>query len=57
MPCYGGDFKKVVKIRLIGPPSFVYGDVELIFEDGSIAYVNKGARSFKPTKKDVEVRI
>lgn len=49
-------FKKVVRIELIGPPSFVYGDVELHYEDGTSEYVRPTSRNaFKPRKKDVEV--
>jgi len=49
------DFKKVVKIELYGPPSFVYGGAELVFDDGTSAIIYHG-NSFKPRKKDVLVK-
>lgn len=50
-----GPFRKVIKIKLFGPPSFVYGTVELTFEDGEIVNVCT-VHSFRPRKYDVEVK-
>ena len=47
-------FKKVIKVELVGPPSFVYGSVWLHYEDGTNENVYCG-NAFKPRKKDVEV--
>jgi hypothetical protein len=53
---WSGDYyKKVVKIELCGPPSFVYGDVQLTFEDGRVVPVPH-EEAFKPRKSDVEVQ-
>jgi hypothetical protein len=49
-------FKLVKDINLFGPPSFVYGSVELVFADNSAECVYHG-QSFKPRKKDVEVKL
>lgn len=48
------DFKLVTKVKLHGPPSFVYGSVELYFEDGTSEFVSHGM-AFRPRKSDVEV--
>lgn len=48
-------FKKVVKINMYGPPSFVYGVAELVFDDGTSRMINHG-NAFKPRKKDVLVK-
>ena len=48
-----GPFKRVVRIRLAGPPSFVYGVAILVFADGTES--NIPTPSFKPRKCDVEV--
>ena len=48
--------KRVVKVEMVGPPSFVYGDVWLHFEDGTnepVRYPPEGV--FRPRKKDVIV--
>jgi hypothetical protein len=47
-------FRLCVDVLLHGPPSFVYGDAELVFADGTTASVQHGQR-FRPAKKDVEV--
>jgi hypothetical protein len=47
-------FKRVVKIKLVGPPSYVYGMATLIFEDGSDRNVSTSS-AFRPRKCDVEV--
>lgn len=50
--------KLVTEVRLIGPSSFVYGCVKLIFEDGTTEFVScvTNKRGFKPTKGDVEIK-
>lgn len=50
-----GPFRKVTGIKLIGPPSFVYGDVWLTFEDGVEVGVWH-SDAFTPRKSDVEVQ-
>lgn len=47
-------FRMCVDVRLHGPPSFVYGEVELVYADGETATVPHGQR-YRPAKKDVEV--
>lgn len=47
-------FKLVVDVKLIGPPSFVYGSVWLVFEDGTEKPVISYG-SFVPRKSDVEI--
>lgn len=60
-------FKKVVKIEMCGPPSFVYGQISFIYEDGTEDIVAGGKidgvvgrrwgdTAYKPRKCDVEVR-
>lgn len=51
----GGEFKRVTKVELVGPHSFVYGSVWLHFEGGEKAAVPCGD-AFKPRKFDVEVK-
>ena len=52
-------FRLVVDVELIGPPSFVYGDVQLIYSDGtreSVRYPTRQlgrSQQFRPYKKDV----
>jgi len=48
-------FKKVVKINMYGPPSFVYGTVEFVFEDGTTMIIYHG-NAFRPRKSDVAVK-
>lgn len=48
-------FKVVVDLRFSGPPSMVYGDVVLIYEDGTEEQVFHPMGTFRPRKKDVEV--
>lgn len=48
-------FSKVIKVTLNGPPSFVYGNVYLDFEDGR-KDVFVYCLTNKPTRKDVEIR-
>jgi len=50
-----GAFKRVIKVKLVGPPSFVYGTVWLCFEGGEEVPVMHGD-AFKPRKCDVEVQ-
>jgi len=51
----GTEFKQVKEVRLVGPPSFFYGDVWLVFADGEERPVYHGD-AFTPRKSDVEVR-
>jgi len=48
------EFKKVVDVIVWGPPSYVYGGGELLYEDGTRDLLP--AWSFRPRKRDVEVR-
>jgi len=48
-------FKRVAAIKLHGPPSFVYGQAELFYEDGDTMIINHG-EAFRPRKIDVEVQ-
>lgn len=51
---FKGEFKYVMDVKFHGPPSGVYGDAELIYEDGTRETIFCfGAH--KPRKKDVEV--
>jgi len=50
-----GEFRLVTAIELVGPPSFVYGNVWLTFEDGTTDFVKSDPNSFKPIRADVEV--
>lgn len=43
--------QRVAKINLIGPPSFVYGAAEFVYEDGSTRLITTDA--YKPRKSDV----
>lgn len=60
-------FKKVVKIEMCGPPSFVYGQISFIYEDGTEDIVagglivgtvgcRRGDTAYKPRKCDVEIK-
>lgn len=55
IPTAMNDYKLVIGIELIGPPSFVCGVVYLHFEDGS--QVPIFCNTYKPRKKDVKVQI
>ena len=48
-------FKKVVKIELLGPPSFVYGQCLVKFEDGSEIWLPNEFGAYRPRKKDMDV--
>jgi len=50
----GGPFKKVVDVRVIGPPSFVYGSAYLVYEDGTEDCIYTDA--FRPRKSDVKAK-
>ena len=50
---YGGTFKKVVDVKVYGPPSFVYGTAELVYENGTTQMI--AVQAFRPRKMDVEV--
>ena len=47
-------FKLVTAVHWIGPPSRVYGMVELVFDDGTTMNVSPTG-AFKPRKTDVVV--
>jgi len=51
----GDPWKRVTKVTLVGPPSFVYGSVWLTFADGAEQHVPCG-NAFRPRKWDVQVR-
>lgn len=53
--CFNQEPKRVREIRLYGPPSFVSGEVELVFEDGSEQLINTPPGVYKPRKQDVIV--
>lgn len=47
--------KKIIDIKLYGPPSFVYGVVTVILEDDSeFNIIPLSREAFKPRKKDFE---
>lgn len=48
-------FKLVVDMQFAASPSFVYGSVELIYDDGKREFINN-PNSFRPRKSDVEVK-
>ena len=48
-------FRKVVKINLLGPPSFVSGQITFHYEDEAEDIVAGGGNAYKPRKCDVEV--
>jgi len=50
----GNNFKKVLRVELVGRPSFGYGFVILHYIDGTSENVPHG-NAFRPRKKDVEV--
>jgi hypothetical protein len=50
-----GPFKRVDDVKVHGPPSFVYGFAELIYEDGTTENV-MDAYAFRSRKMDVEVK-
>jgi len=50
----GDPWKRCTGVTLIGPPSFVYGCVELEFADGAKRIIP--TKAFRPRKWDVQVR-
>lgn len=52
-----GEFKKVKAVKCCGPPSFVYGQASLIFEDGTETIIHTPPHAYKPRKTDVEIMI
>jgi len=50
-----GPFRRVTGVLMHGPPSFVYGCAELLYEDGIAENIYHGD-AFKPRKMDVEVK-
>jgi len=48
-------FKKVVEIKVIGPPSFVYGTAWIVYEDGT-EDCPTGTNRFRPRKQDIEIQ-
>ena len=51
------DGKEIVKVKLIGPPSFVYGSVKVITEDGAEYFLPQSYNTYKPRKKDLHLLI
>jgi len=49
-------FKKVVKIELLGPPSFVSGQLVFHYEDGTEETIAGMGNAYKPRRCDVEVQ-
>ena len=49
-------FRKVVKIEMVGPPSFVYGQITFRYEDGSYDIIAGGGDAYRPRKCDVEIQ-
>lgn len=47
------EFKLVIEIELIGPPSFTYGSIVLTFDDDTTS--NVVSQGYRPNKNDVEV--
>lgn len=51
------DGKEIVKVKLHGPPSFVYGCVTVITEDGKEYYLPQPPGAYRPRKKDLHMLI
>jgi len=51
------DGKKIVKVELIGPPSFVVGLVTVFTEDGESYYLPEFTGDFRPRKKNLWMLI
>jgi hypothetical protein len=51
-----GPFSRVVKLELVGPPSFVCGVVIVTFEDGATGPIQTDPFAFRPRKSDMEVQ-
>ena len=49
------EFKEVNFLTFLGPPSMVYGEVYLVYMDGTNELVKHSINTFRPRKKDVEV--
>lgn len=49
-------FRKVVKIDLVGAPSFVYGQLTFHYEDGDTDIVAGMDNAYRPRRCDVEVK-
>jgi len=49
-------FKKVIKIDLIGSPSFVSGQLTFHYEDGAEDIIAGMGNAYKPRRCDVEVK-
>lgn len=49
-------FKKVIKISLFGPPSFVYGNITFHYEDGTEHIVAGADDAYRPRRCDVEIK-
>jgi len=50
-----GKFRRVTKVVLHGPPSFVYGIVTLHFKGGGYENVTQ-VNAFRPRKRHIEVK-
>lgn len=51
----GGEFRKVAKVEAQGPPSFVYGQCQIWYEDAPTENHWVSFQGFKPRKQDMEV--
>ncbi len=52
---YIADGRQITNVRWCGPPSGVYGCVELTFDDGKTERVSQPSNGYKPRKKDLNV--
>lgn len=48
-------FHKVINIDVLGPPSFVYGQATLYYEDGSEQNLPYDPKAYRPRKFDMIV--
>ena len=49
------DYKLVSNLVFLGPPSMVYGEVYLVYSDGTNERIKHPQNTFRPRKKDVVV--
>lgn len=52
---YLADGRQIVKVKFFGPPSGVYGDVQLTLDDDSTMSAPQYPRDFRPRKKNLTV--
>ena len=50
------DYKLVNNLVFLGPPSMVYGEVYLVYSDGTNERIIHPLNTFRPRKKDVDVQ-